>query len=165
MNRRVRSSGSTADKSDTAGFIKPQLATLISSAPFGNWLHEIKYDGYRVQLRTCLQSLPALSTFPVKQSRMGKWSSSMRDGQTFPDFRPSSPQANRTACAFDLLWRDGGLRKRPQIERKQMLADLLGENDIGLPIVYSDHLVGSGQEMFKHAAKRNSGGIDRLQES
>ncbi|WP_245316717.1 hypothetical protein [Bradyrhizobium manausense] len=33
------------------GFIKPQLATLKSKAPSGDqWLHEIKYDGYRVQL-------------------------------------------------------------------------------------------------------------------
>src|ERR1700730_2870074 len=33
------------------GFIKPQLATLRSKAPKGpQWLHEIKYDGYRVQV-------------------------------------------------------------------------------------------------------------------
>src|SRR3954467_4757078 len=33
------------------GFIKPQLATLKSRAPKGDqWLHEIKYDGYRVQV-------------------------------------------------------------------------------------------------------------------
>ena len=33
------------------GFIKPQLATLKSKAPKGDqWLHEIKYDGYRVQV-------------------------------------------------------------------------------------------------------------------
>ena len=31
------------------GFIKPQLATLKSKAPKAEqWLHEIKYDGYRV---------------------------------------------------------------------------------------------------------------------
>ena len=33
------------------GFIKPQLATLRTKAPQGaQWLHEIKYDGYRVQV-------------------------------------------------------------------------------------------------------------------
>jgi len=33
------------------GFIKPQLATLKSTAPKGSqWLHEIKYDGYRIQV-------------------------------------------------------------------------------------------------------------------
>ncbi len=32
------------------GFIKPQLATLKSKAPSGEqWIHEIKYDGYRLQ--------------------------------------------------------------------------------------------------------------------
>jgi bifunctional non-homologous end joining protein LigD len=28
-----------------------------------------------------------------------------------------------------------------------MLFDLLGENDVGLPIIYSEHLIGDGQEM------------------
>ena len=61
--------------------------------------------------------------------------------------------------AFDLLWRDGDLRKLPQVERKRMLSDLLGENDIGLPVIYSEHLTGDGQEMFEHAAKLNFEGI------
>lgn len=40
-----------------------------------------------------------------------------------------------------------------------MLADLLGDNDIGLPIIYSEHLIGNGREMFKHATKLNFEGI------
>jgi bifunctional non-homologous end joining protein LigD len=31
------------------GFIAPQLATIRSQPPQGNWLHEIKLDGYRIQ--------------------------------------------------------------------------------------------------------------------
>ena len=31
------------------GFIKPQLASLTMKAPSGPYLHEIKYDCYRVQ--------------------------------------------------------------------------------------------------------------------
>jgi bifunctional non-homologous end joining protein LigD len=61
--------------------------------------------------------------------------------------------------AFDLLWRNGDLRKRPQIERKQLLLDLLGENDVELPVLFSEHLVGDGQQMFEHAAKLNWEGI------
>lgn len=61
--------------------------------------------------------------------------------------------------AFDLLWRDGDLRKLPQLERKQALLDMLGENDIELPVPYSEHLTGDGQEMFEHAAKLNWEGI------
>ena len=61
--------------------------------------------------------------------------------------------------AFDLLWRDGDLRGLPQIERKQALLDLLGENDVELPVLYSEHLTGDGQVMFEHAAKLNWEGI------
>ena len=61
--------------------------------------------------------------------------------------------------AFDFLWRDGDLRKLPQIERKQLLLDLLSENDIEQPVLYSEHLTGDGQEMFEHAAKLNWEGI------
>jgi bifunctional non-homologous end joining protein LigD len=38
-------------RADMPGFIKPQLATLKSKPPKGDqWLHEIKFDGYRVQI-------------------------------------------------------------------------------------------------------------------
>jgi bifunctional non-homologous end joining protein LigD len=47
----------------------------------------------------------------------------------------------------------------PQIDRKQLLLDLLGENDIELPVLFSEHLVGDGQKMFEHAAKLNWEGI------
>ena len=37
--------------SEMPGFIRPQLATLKSKAPKGDqWLNEIKFDGYRVQI-------------------------------------------------------------------------------------------------------------------
>src|SRR6201991_2995178 len=37
-------------RTEIPSFIKPQLATLKSKAPSGEqWIHEIKYDGYRVQ--------------------------------------------------------------------------------------------------------------------
>jgi ATP-dependent DNA ligase len=33
------------------GFVPPQLATLVATAPAGvDWLHEMKFDGYRLQL-------------------------------------------------------------------------------------------------------------------
>ena len=43
----------------------------------------------------------------------------------------------------------------PQEERKQALLDLLGENGIEHPVLYSEHLVGNGQQMFDHAARLN----------
>ena len=42
---------------------------------------------------------------------------------------------------------------------KQLLLDVLGENDIELPVLYSENLVGDGQTMFEHAANLNWEGI------
>ena len=51
MAKRVRRVRSVAEKSEMPGFIKPQLATLRPKAPKGEQsLHEIKFDGYRVQI-------------------------------------------------------------------------------------------------------------------
>lgn len=61
--------------------------------------------------------------------------------------------------AFDLPRRDGDLRKLPQIERKQALLNLLGESDTPYPVLFSEHLIGDGQQMFEHAAKLNWEGI------
>src|SRR5436309_5213100 len=39
-------------KAPFPGFIEPELATAIEKVPGGErWLHEIKFDGYRVQVR------------------------------------------------------------------------------------------------------------------
>jgi hypothetical protein len=51
------------------------------------------------------------------------------------------------------------MRRLPQIERKQAMLDLLGENGVELPVLYSEHLTGDGQQMFEHAAKLNWEGI------
>ncbi|HEY9517937.1 MAG TPA: hypothetical protein VIQ98_01705, partial [Gemmatimonadales bacterium] len=34
----------------SSGFIPPQLATLVDAPPRGDeWLHEVKFDGYRME--------------------------------------------------------------------------------------------------------------------
>ena len=162
------------------GFIRPQLATLKSKAPSGEqWLHEIKYDGYRVQVhanagkkrvytRNGLDWTKPFSTIAGALDIPGQ---AIIDGEVvvihegrtnFSELQAelaAGRQDRLIYYAFDLLWRDGDMRRFPQIERKQVLSDLLGENDIDLPIIYSDHLTGDGQEMFRHAAKLNWEGI------
>ena len=71
----------------------------------------------------------------------------------------SGRQSRFVYYAFDLLWRDGDLRRLPQVERKQLLQDLLRENNIEMPVLYSEHLIGDGQQMFEHAARLNWEGI------
>jgi bifunctional non-homologous end joining protein LigD len=162
------------------GFIKPQLATLKSRTPKGEqWLHEIKYDGYRIQVHLnrgrkkvyTRNGLDWTKRFTEIAGALAISGEAIIDGEVvvihegrtnFSELQAelaAGRQGRLVYYAFDLLWRDGDLRKLPQIERKQRLLDLLGENDIELPVLYSEHLTGDGQEMFEHAAKLNWEGI------
>jgi len=45
-------SGSVGKASGPPKWIKPQLSRVVDKAPAGeDWLHEIKYDGYRMHAR------------------------------------------------------------------------------------------------------------------
>jgi len=162
------------------GFIKPQLATLKPKAPKGEqWLHEIKFDGYRIQIHInsgrkkvfTRNGLDWTKRFSAIAGALDIRGQAIIDGEVVVTHEGrtnfSELQAELAAgrqdrlvyYAFDLLWRDGDLRGLPQIERKQALLDLLGENDVELPVLYSKHLTGDGQQMFEHAAKLNWEGI------
>jgi bifunctional non-homologous end joining protein LigD len=162
------------------GFIKPQLATLKAKAPKGDqWLHEIKLDGYRVQIHInsgrkkvfTRNGLDWTKRFSAIAGALDVPGQAIIDGEVvvihegrtnFSELQAelaAGRQDRLVYYAFDLLWRDGDLRKRPQIERKQALLDLIGENGIEAPVIFSEHLVGDGQEMFEHAAKLNWEGI------
>ena len=180
MTKRTRRVVAAAATAEMPGFIKPQLATLKAIAPSGDqWLHEIKFDGYRVQVHLdkgkkrvfTRNGLDWTKRFSVIAGALDLPGQAILDGEVvvihegrtnFSELQSelaAGKQDRLVYYAFDLLWRDGDLRKLPQVERKRMLSDLLGENDIGLPVVYSEHLTGDGQKMFEHAAKLNFEGI------
>ncbi len=139
----------------------------------------IKYDGYRIQVhanrgrkkvytRNGLDWTKRFSTIAAALDIPGE---AIIDGEVVVVHEGrtnfSELQAELAAgrhdrlvyYAFDLLWRDGDLRKLPQIERKRALLDLLGERDTPYPVLFSEHLIGDGQQMFEHAAKLNWEGI------
>jgi bifunctional non-homologous end joining protein LigD len=170
----------TARTPEMPGFIKPQLATLKSKAPVGSqWLHEIKFDGYRVQIHLnkgkrkvyTRNGLDWTKRFSVIAGALDIAGQAIIDGEVvvihegrtnFSELQAelaAGRQDRLVFYAFDLLWRDGDLRRLSQIERKQALSDLVGENGIEAPIIYSEHLTGDGQAMFEHAAKLNFEGI------
>src|SRR6202166_1560715 len=141
--------------SEMPGFIKPQLAALKAKAPAGKqWLHEIKFDGYRVQIHLNKGKRKAYTRNGLDWTKRFSQIAGALDipGQAIIDGEVVVIHEGRTNFselqaelagkrqdrlvyyAFDLLWRDRDLRKLPQIERKQMLSDLLGENDIGHPV-------------------------------
>ena len=161
-------------------FEEPQLATLVDDVPAGNsWIHEIKYDGYRLLLAVG----DGVATAWTRNAK--DWSDKFKplvkaaarlpagcliDGEAVAlddDGRPSfqllqstlkGGSANLAFYAFDLLLDRGeDIRKLPNIERKERLAALL--ETVPPPIIYGDHIVGRGEEMFAAVCKQGGEGI------
>jgi bifunctional non-homologous end joining protein LigD len=62
--------------------------------------------------------------------------------------------------AFDLLYLEGfDLRKSPQIERKRVLKMLFDEAKLQGPVLYSEHMLTDGNEMFAASCKLGFEGI------
>ncbi|MBR1003677.1 bifunctional non-homologous end joining protein LigD [Bradyrhizobium japonicum] len=163
------------------GFIKPQLATLKMKAPVGeDWIHEIKYDGYRIQLHLDGDTNKAftrnghdwIKRFSVIVGAFDLPYQAIIDGEVvvihegrtnFSELQAElagGRQDRLLYYAFDLLWLDGkDLRKTSQLARKELLKELFDTHGVEAPAHYSDHLIGDGQEMFEHAALLKYEGI------
>jgi len=166
------------------GFIPPSLAALHDAAPSGaDWIHEIKFDGYRIETRLdrgkvklltrkaldwthrfkriadALAALPAetalLDGELVVENEKGVSSFSML--QT--DLKDG--RGDRFVYwVFDLLHLDGrDLTDEPLIERKAALRRLLRGKSRAGPIRYAQHFDGDGPLIFKHACELNLEGI------
>ncbi|BBF70963.1 DNA ligase D [Sphingomonas bisphenolicum] len=165
----------SARKRKAVGTLPPfqpvQLAALVDHVPPGDrWIHELKYDGYRTLLaigggegraytRSGLDWSDRFAGLIGDATGLDA-ESALIDGEAvviLPDGRTSF-QALQAALkgdpgkidyvAFDLLELDGeDLTQRPLLERKEMLAALIGEGRGHLR--YSDHIVGRGEELFK----------------
>ena len=62
--------------------------------------------------------------------------------------------------AFDLLYLEGfDLRKSPQTERKRVLKMLFDETGLRGPVLYSEHMLTDGNEMFAASCKLGFEGI------
>ncbi|HEY7960137.1 MAG TPA: DNA ligase D, partial [Sphingomicrobium sp.] len=162
-------------------FQEPQLATLVDQVPPGDsWIHEYKYDGYRLLLAIG-------DGVATAWTRNGKdWSDKFKalvkaatklparcliDGEAVAIDKNGKPSfqllqstlkdqkgANLVFYAFDLLVDRGeDIKKLPNIVRKDRLASLLA--GVKGPILYGDHIVGRGEEMFKEVCKLGGEGI------
>jgi bifunctional non-homologous end joining protein LigD len=158
----------------------PELATLVDSAPAGDdWVHEIKLDGYRILARiehgkvTLLtrngkdwtERMPtlrrALETLEVATALFdGELVALDAKGvshfQTLQNSLNESGDASLVYYAFDLLHLDGeDTTKKPLLERKSLLRELLGQAEQTLDgrVRLSAHVVGKGPEFFENACK------------
>lgn len=164
-------------------FVEPQLATLVDAVPRGDgWIHEIKLDGYRMQLRVDGREVSWLSRngkdwtsrLPtmVAQARElgarrvlldGELVHVAEDGRT--NFSSLVEELGKGARAdvmyqvFDLLYIDGeDWTGKPLLLRKERLGQLL-EYAQSIAIRYSDHVEGQGEEMFQTACRHKLEGI------
>ena len=163
-------------------FIAPMLPTLAEKAPEGGeWLHEMKFDGYRTQLQVSGKTIALFTRNghdwtekygPVAESaRALKIKRAVIDGEMcvqtengvtdFGALRSSIKRApqNLVMFAFDLLGLNGkDLRQTPLIDRRRRLQDLVGANPDSR-IHFSGHHVGNGPAFFAVADQHGLEGI------
>jgi bifunctional non-homologous end joining protein LigD len=158
-------------KAPFPGFIEPALASSIEKVPAGErWLHEIKFDGYRVQLHIANEDIRVFTrrgndwTKRFKKIADDAYLISARsaiidgeivvpaaDGTTDFSVLQNELKGRSTKIvmvAFDLLYLNGyDLRKLPLVERKLHLKKLIS----GTGIQFSESFEVDGAEMYKHA--------------
>ena len=164
-------------------FIEPALATLKPAPPAGaQWLHEVKFDGYRLQARLEDAEIrlltrtgldwtdrfgpdiaDALRALPARQAIIdGELVVESGAGaSSFPALQAdlSAGRKDRFVFyAFDLLYLDGSdLRKDPLIRRKQALEKLVGAEPGR--VRFSAHFQETGSMVLRHACRLSLEGI------
>ena len=161
------------------GFVPPCIPTRAAKPPTGpDWVHEIKHDGYRLQVRRDGDRVrlftrrgfdwsaryPAIAGTAV-QLRARSFA---LDGEAvvcgpdgvaiFDALHRRGTVSEAMLYAFDLLELDGeDLCSLPLGDRKKRLARLLGKRRIG--IVLSQHTDEDGAAIFQQACKMGLEGI------
>ena len=163
--------------------LAPQLATLADDPPDGaEWLHEIKYDGYRIiarikdgEVRLLTRNgldwtakfpalARALAALPVDSTIIdGEIVALASDGTTsFADLQDRIARGRTDELvfyAFDLLYLDGyDLTGAVLEDRKAELAEIVPRDSAGM-LRYSDHQKGRGREFYKNACQYELEGI------
>jgi bifunctional non-homologous end joining protein LigD len=163
--------------------LAPQLASVAKQAPAGEeWLHEIKYDGYRIIARLdggkvrlftrngldWTAKFPelrrALAVLPVERALIdGELVAFAPDGTTSFSRLQDAIAAQKTDAlvyfAFDLLYRDGmDLTGAALGDRKSALAEIVPHAAQGM-LRYSDHQQGRGREFAREARRFKLEGV------
>ena len=168
----------------------PQLATIVKSPPSGDrWVHEIKYDGYRIGCVISKDRVRLISrngndwthVFPsiAEAARKLPTGDALIDGEVamlLPDGRTSFAALQKAAAGtashaslvyfvFDLIRLDGErLDRLPLEERKTRLRALVSpasrkRKTKAERIRYAEHIVGDGEQLLEHAARIGLEGI------
>ncbi len=172
-----------AQRIDTIpAFIAPQLCTSVAKPPGGQgWGHEIKFDGYRLQLRVeggevslkTRKGLDWTDKFAAIAREAKALPDSLIDGEVVALDKGGVPEFSALQAAlsdgktgkliffaFDLLYmEDMDLRRLPLRERKARLKELLDEHGKGHSIRYVEHFEADGAAVMDSARELNLEGI------
>jgi bifunctional non-homologous end joining protein LigD len=164
-------------------FVAPQLCKPVSRPPVdSDWVHEIKLDGYRMQLRVengeaamrTRKGLDWTSKFAAIAEAAKGLKDCIIDGEVValdhngaPDFAALQAALSEgdskalTYFVFDLLYAEGeDHRPLPLTERKQRLQQLLaGNSRAGKLIKYVEHLAEPGDAVLQSACRMHLEGI------
>jgi bifunctional non-homologous end joining protein LigD len=163
-------------------FVPPQLCTPIDRPPDGPaWVHEIKFDGYRLQLRVkdgkvslkTRKGLDWSARFGAIAGAASELPDAIIDGEIValdangaPDFAAlqAALSEGRTDelifFAFDLLFDGtGDLRKLRLSERKARLLHLLLDQDDNAVIRFTQHFETGGEAILRSACHLSLEGI------
>jgi bifunctional non-homologous end joining protein LigD len=162
-----------------AGFIAPCLPTKTDKLPSGGqWLHEIKHDGFRIIARKTgaqvrLYSRPGndlTRRFPLIVETLARLRSRscIIDGEavacdengvaSFNLIRYRRHDDSTFLYAFDLIELNGDdLRRDPLEVRKATLASIVAKASPG--IRFNEHIEGDGPTVFVHACTMGLEGI------
>jgi bifunctional non-homologous end joining protein LigD len=162
-------------------FVEPELCRLVDRPPSGpGWGHEIKFDGYRMQLRVgdgksvlrTRKGLDWTERFPEIAKDAEALPDCLLDGEIValdaegrPDFAglQAALSDGKTSgliyFLFDALFAEcGDLRPEPLTERKAALRALL-ENAARSRLKFTEHIEAAGQAVLESACSMNLEGV------
>jgi len=167
---------------DLPDFIAPQLCETLARPPSATgWIHEIKFDGYRIQMRvidgeTTLKTRKGLdwtSKYPSITRAAANLPDAIIDGEICaldesgaPDFaalQAALSEGKTDALvyfAFDLLFEGGeDLRALPLAERKARLQNFLADAGEDARLRFVEHFETGGEAVLRSACRLNLEGI------
>jgi bifunctional non-homologous end joining protein LigD len=160
----------------------PELAKLAKDSPPGDaWLHEVKWDGYRIVAtvvagkvrlwsrnaiewtRKVPELADAIASLKLKSAQLdGEMIVPGKSGSDFNALQSWLSAENKAPLLyvlFDVPYLEGrSLRDVPLIERKALLATLLKKRKHPL-LAYSEHHIGHGKDLYAQATKTGWEGI------
>jgi bifunctional non-homologous end joining protein LigD len=163
-------------------FIEPQLCRSVERpATGGDWVHEIKFDGYRIQMRIengavtlkTRKGLDWTARFGAIAKAAAGLPTAIIDGEIVALDNHGSPDFAALQAAlsedntddlvffgFDMLF-DGiaDLREEPLLARKERLNGYLNEHADGVTLRYVEHFDTGGDAVLKSACRLSLEGI------